>query len=56
MSIDAQANLRTLRDVLRFSVTRFNESGLHFGHGQVDAFDEAVFLVLRTPRSTRCCR
>ncbi len=48
MSIDAQANLRTLRDVLRFSVTRFNESGLHFGHGQVDAFDEAVFLVMRT--------
>jgi ribosomal protein L3 glutamine methyltransferase len=48
MSIDAQANLRTLRDVLRFAVTRFNESGLHFGHGQVDAFDEAVFLVLRT--------
>jgi len=48
MSIDAQANLRTLRDVLRFAVTRFNDSGLYFGHGQVDAFDEAVFLVLRT--------
>lgn len=48
MSIDAQANLRTLRDVLRFAVTRFNESNLHFGHGQIDAFDEAVFLVLRT--------
>jgi ribosomal protein L3 glutamine methyltransferase len=48
MSIDAQANLRTLRDVLRFAVTRFSESGLHFGHGQVDAFDEAVFLILRT--------
>ncbi len=48
MSIDAQANLRTLRDVLRFAVTRFNESGLFFGHGQVDAFDEAVFLVMRT--------
>ncbi len=48
MSIDAQANLRTLRDVLRFSVTRFNESGLHFGHGQIDAFDEAVFLVMRS--------
>jgi len=48
MSIDAQANLRTLRDVLRFAVTRFNESGLYFGHGQIDAFDEAVFLILRT--------
>jgi ribosomal protein L3 glutamine methyltransferase len=29
-------------------VTRFSESGIHFGHGQVDAFDEAVFLILRT--------
>jgi ribosomal protein L3 glutamine methyltransferase len=48
MSIDAQANLRTLRDVLRFAVTRFNESGVFFGHGQADAFDEAVFLVMRT--------
>jgi ribosomal protein L3 glutamine methyltransferase len=48
MSIDAQANLRTLRDVLRYAVTRFNESKLFFGHGQVDAFDEAVFIVMRT--------
>ncbi|MCX8004336.1 MAG: 50S ribosomal protein L3 N(5)-glutamine methyltransferase [Burkholderiaceae bacterium] len=48
MSIDAQANLRTLRDVLRYAVTRFSESGLHFGHGQADAFDEAVFLIMRS--------
>jgi ribosomal protein L3 glutamine methyltransferase len=48
MSIDAQANLRTLRDVLRFAVTRFNEAGLAFGHGQADAFEEAAFIVLRT--------
>jgi ribosomal protein L3 glutamine methyltransferase len=47
MSIDAQANLRTLRDVLRYAVTRFNESHVFFGHGQADAFDEAVFLVMR---------
>jgi ribosomal protein L3 glutamine methyltransferase len=46
-NIDAQANLRTLRDVLRFAVTRFNEADLFFGHGQVDAFDEAAFLVMR---------
>jgi ribosomal protein L3 glutamine methyltransferase len=46
-AIDAQANLRTLRDVLRFAVTRFNESRVFFGHGQIDAFDEAVFLVMR---------
>ena len=47
-NIDAQANLRTLRDVLRFAVTRFNESHVFFGHGQADAFDEAVFLVMRS--------
>jgi ribosomal protein L3 glutamine methyltransferase len=48
MNIDAQANLRTLRDVLRFAVTRFNEAGLAFGHGQADAFEEASFIVLRS--------
>jgi len=48
VSIDAQANLRTLRDVLRFAVTRFNEADLAFGHGQSDAFEEAAFIVLRT--------
>ena len=47
MLIDAQANLRTLRDVLRYAVTRFSEGNVFFGHGQIDAFDEAVFLVLR---------
>ncbi len=48
MTIDAQANLRTLRDVLRYAVTRFNESDIAFGHGQVDAFEEAAFIVMRT--------
>ena len=47
-AIDAQANLRTLRDVLRFAVTRFAESKVYFGHGQIDAFDEAVFIVMRS--------
>jgi ribosomal protein L3 glutamine methyltransferase len=48
MSIDAQANLRTIRDVLRYAVTRMNEGGVFLGHGQVDAVDEALFLVLRS--------
>jgi ribosomal protein L3 glutamine methyltransferase len=48
MSIDAQANLRTIRDVLRYAVTRMNEGGVFFGHGQVDAVDESLFLVLRS--------
>jgi ribosomal protein L3 glutamine methyltransferase len=50
VSIDAQANLRSLRDVLRFAVTRFNDAEVCFGHGQADAFEEAVFLVLRSLR------
>jgi len=48
MSIDAQANLRTIRDVVRFAVTRMNEAGAFFGHGQADVVDEALFLVLRS--------
>jgi ribosomal protein L3 glutamine methyltransferase len=47
MNIDAKANLRTIRDALRFAVTSFNEADLFFGHGQVDAYDEALFLVGR---------
>jgi ribosomal protein L3 glutamine methyltransferase len=48
MTIDAQANLRTIRDVLRYAVTRMNEGGIFFGHGHADAVDEALFLVLRS--------
>jgi ribosomal protein L3 glutamine methyltransferase len=47
MTIDAQANLRTLRDVLRFAVTRFSEANLSYGHGQANAFEEASFIILR---------
>ena len=50
MTIDAQANLRTIRDVLRYAVTRMSEAEVHFGHGQADAVDEALFLVLRALR------
>jgi ribosomal protein L3 glutamine methyltransferase len=46
--LDAQANLRTLRDVLRFAVTRFNEADLSYGHGQANAFEEASFIILRS--------
>lgn len=48
MTIDAQANLRTLRDVLRYAVTRFSEADLSYGHGQANAFEEASFIVLRS--------
>ena len=42
-----QDDLRTVRDVLRYAVTAFNDADLFFGHGQIDALDEASFLVLR---------
>jgi ribosomal protein L3 glutamine methyltransferase len=40
----------TLRDLLRWAVTRFNTADLAFGHGQPDAYDEAVFLLLHALR------
>lgn len=39
---------RTLRDVLRHAVTRFNTEKLFFGHGSDNAYDEAVYLILHT--------
>jgi ribosomal protein L3 glutamine methyltransferase len=40
--------LTTLRDILRYAVSRFSEAGLSYGHGTVDALDEAVFLILES--------
>ncbi|TAJ31665.1 50S ribosomal protein L3 N(5)-glutamine methyltransferase [Bosea sp. (in: a-proteobacteria)] len=39
-------DLITLRDLLRFAVSRFNVAGLSFGHGTTNALDEAAFLLL----------
>ncbi|HLX28870.1 MAG TPA: 50S ribosomal protein L3 N(5)-glutamine methyltransferase [Casimicrobiaceae bacterium] len=38
--------LETLRDVLRFAVSRFAAVGLSFGHGFANAYDEASYLIL----------
>jgi len=38
----------TPRDLLRYAVTRFNGARLFFGHGSVEAFDEAAYLILHT--------
>jgi ribosomal protein L3 glutamine methyltransferase len=40
--------LVTLRDWLRYAVSRFQSSGLFFGHGCDNAYDEAVWLILDT--------
>ena len=44
----AAHNLYTVRDYLRFAVSRFNHAELFFGHGSSDAYDEAAYLILHT--------
>jgi ribosomal protein L3 glutamine methyltransferase len=48
MSTDTVHDLETLRDWLRWAVTRFGEAKLAFGHGLANAYDEAAYLLLHS--------
>ena len=45
---EAQTQLHTVRDVLRYAVTRFTTARLSYGHGSTNAYDEAAYLILHT--------
>jgi ribosomal protein L3 glutamine methyltransferase len=40
--------LHTIRDWLRYTVSRFEEAGLFYGHGTQNSYDEAAWLILAT--------
>ncbi|WP_038316049.1 50S ribosomal protein L3 N(5)-glutamine methyltransferase [Kingella kingae] len=40
--------MHTVRDFLRFAISRFNQAQLSFGHGSDNAHDEAAYLILHT--------
>lgn len=42
------AELKTIRDWLRYAVSRFSEADLFYGHGCDNAVDEAAWLILRS--------
>lgn len=48
MTAAVQTDLHTVRDFIRYAVSRFGAAGLFFGHGSDNAWDEAVYLTLHT--------
>lgn len=46
----ATLHLQSVRDLLRFAISRFEEAKLFYGHGTQNAYDEAAYLILHTLR------
>jgi ribosomal protein L3 glutamine methyltransferase len=46
--LEAAHQLHTVRDWLRYAVSRFEEGGIFFGHGTQNSYDEAVWLIMAT--------
>ena len=42
---EAVNELRTIGDMLRWGVSRFNDANIYYGHGTDNAWDEAIALV-----------
>lgn len=45
-NIGLPAELKTLRDCIRWGISRFNQAELYYGHGTSSAMDDAVYLCL----------
>lgn len=46
--MSSHAELFTIRDWLRYAVSRFEEAQIFYGHGAQNSYDEAVWLVMAT--------
>ena len=44
----AQNELKSIRDIVRFGVSLFNKHELYYGHGTTNCYDEVVYLTLYT--------
>ena len=43
---EAQSELKTIRDILRFGLSLFNKYNLFYGHGTTNSYDEVIYLIL----------
>jgi len=47
---DAQTHFQTLRDFLRYAISRFEAADIAYGHGTTNSLDEAAFIILEALR------